>query len=89
MRQTCVALLLFLGMNADACTQRESILKPYLTAMSTFRDKVRKLAMEGAPASEILALSDQLRDIDLVELGVALDDQDGQSPAPPPSETAR
>lgn len=33
--------------------------------------------MEGGSASDILTLCDQLRDVDLVELGVALDDQDG------------
>jgi cysteinyl-tRNA synthetase len=64
--------------------QRESILMPYLRVMSTFRDRVRALAMAGAPASELLALSDQLRNVDLVDLGVALDDQDGQSPASSP-----
>lgn len=51
---------------------------PYLRALSAFRDSVRKLAMEGAPASEILALSDQFRDYDAVELGIALDDQAGE-----------
>ncbi|GAA5909081.1 hypothetical protein JCM6882_001183 [Rhodosporidiobolus microsporus] len=55
---------------------RESVLMPYLRALSGFRDQVRQLAMSGAPASEILALSDRLRDVDLVDLGVALDDQD-------------
>lgn len=58
-------------------SQRESLLMPYLRTLSGFRDQVRQLAMSGAPASEILALSDRLRDIDLVDLGVALDDQDG------------
>jgi hypothetical protein len=45
--------------------------------------------MAGAPASELLALSDQLRNVDLVDLGVALDDQDGQSLAlsSPPLDT--
>lgn len=52
---------------------------PYLRAISAFRDSVRKLAMEGAPASEILALSDQFRDYDAVDLGIALDDQAGTS----------
>ncbi|GAA6014289.1 hypothetical protein JCM10207_005410 [Rhodosporidiobolus poonsookiae] len=55
---------------------RESLLMPYLRVLSGFRDQVRQLAMAGAPASDILALSDRLRDLDLVDLGVALDDQD-------------
>ncbi|KAL8287549.1 hypothetical protein RQP46_003407 [Phenoliferia psychrophenolica] len=64
----------------DDSADRETTLRPLLKALSTFRDKIRKLAMEGKPASEILALTDQLRDFDMVELGVALDDQeDGQA----------
>lgn len=55
---------------------------PYLRALSSFRDGVRQLAMaknnDGRDAlKEILALSDSLRDVDLVPLGVALDDQPG------------
>ncbi|GAA5838709.1 hypothetical protein JCM11251_003269 [Rhodosporidiobolus azoricus] len=60
----------------ESGVDRESLLMPYLRALSGFRDQVRQLAMSGAPASEILALSDRLRDVDLVDLGVALDDQD-------------
>ncbi|GAA5841315.1 hypothetical protein JCM3766R1_005026 [Sporobolomyces carnicolor] len=55
---------------------RESVLMPYLRALSSFRDQVRQLAMSGAPSSEILALTDRLRDVEMVDLGVALDDQD-------------
>ncbi|BGP18099.1 cysteinyl-tRNA synthetase [Rhodosporidiobolus nylandii] len=61
---------------AEGGVDREATLMPYLRALSGFRDQVRQLAMSGAPASEILALSDRLRDVDLVDLGVALDDQD-------------
>ncbi|GAA6016231.1 hypothetical protein JCM11491_003776 [Sporobolomyces phaffii] len=57
-------------------TDKESTLMPYLRALSSFRDQVRQLAMSGAPSSEILALTDRLRDVELVDLGVALDDQD-------------
>lgn len=60
--------------------QRETILMPYLRSLSTFRDSVRRLAMAGASAQELLALSDQFRDIDCTDLGIALDDQeDGQA----------
>lgn len=38
---------------------------------------MRRLAMNGASAAELLALSDELRDSDLVDLGVAVDDQEG------------
>ena len=52
---------------------------PYLRTLSSFRDGVRRLAIaKGDNAlKEILALSDKLRDSDLVPLGVALDDQEG------------
>lgn len=53
---------------------------PYLRALSSFRDGVRQLAIaKGETAlKDILALCDKLRDVDLVPLGVALDDQDGK-----------
>ena len=60
--------------------QREEVLMPYLRTLSAFRDAVRRTAMnkgEGA-LQNILALCDKLRDVDLVPLGVALDDQDGK-----------
>lgn len=52
---------------------------PYLRTLSSFRDGIRSLAIaKGDNAlKEILALSDKLRDVDLVPLGVALDDQEG------------
>lgn len=66
------------GINGEASTEdRETILMPYLRALSTFRDNVRRLAREeGGKVSEILALCDQLRDQEMVDLGVALDDQE-------------
>lgn len=50
---------------------------PYLRALSSFRDSIRQLARSNAPHAEILKLADQLRDIDMVDLGVALEDQEG------------
>ena len=54
---------------------------PYLRVLSSFRDGVRRLAIAGGDNTlkNILLLSDQLRDVDLVPLGVALDDQEGTS----------
>lgn len=66
--------------DSDIHVQREAVLMPYLRALSAFRDSVRKLARDGASNSDILALSDRLRDQEMVDLGVALDDQeDGQA----------
>ncbi|KAG5646258.1 hypothetical protein DXG03_004085 [Asterophora parasitica] len=57
---------------------REEVLMPYLRQLSSFRDGVRRLAMEknDTALKDILALSDKLRDVDLIPLGVALDDQE-------------
>jgi cysteinyl-tRNA synthetase len=57
-------------------TNREELLMPYLRALSTFRDSIRSLARNQAPHTELLQLSDQLRDLDMVDLGVALEDQE-------------
>ncbi|KAG6900716.1 hypothetical protein C0993_003742 [Termitomyces sp. T159_Od127] len=60
---------------------REEILMPYLRQLSSFRDGVRRFAIEKSDSAlkDILALCDKLRDVDLIPLGVALDDQEGQS----------
>lgn len=52
---------------------------PYLRVLSTFRDSVRRMAIDKGDMAlkDILALCDKLRDSDLVPLGVALDDQEG------------
>ncbi|OSX65793.1 hypothetical protein POSPLADRAFT_1064495 [Postia placenta MAD-698-R-SB12] len=63
---------------AEGGINREEVLMPYLRTLSTFRDGVRRLAIAGGEGAlkEILTLSDKLRDVDLVPLGVALDDKD-------------
>jgi len=58
--------------------QRDEILMPYLRVLSAFRDEVRSKAIEKAPLTDFLKLSDRLRDEDLIPLGVALDDQEGK-----------
>ncbi|WFD42474.1 cysteine--tRNA ligase [Malassezia psittaci] len=55
---------------------RDQILMPYLRVLSSFRDHVRQLARANAPHTELLKLADKLRDTDLVDLGVALEDQE-------------
>lgn len=62
---------------AGGSGDREAILMPYLRTLSAFRDGVRNLAMKSdVKVSDILALCDQLRDHEMVDLGVALDDQE-------------
>jgi len=57
---------------------REEVLMPYLRQLSHFRDSIRLLAIAKSESSlkDILALCDKLRDVDLIPLGVALDDQE-------------
>ncbi|KAI0743951.1 tRNA synthetases class I (C) catalytic domain-containing protein [Daedaleopsis nitida] len=57
---------------------REEVLMPYLRTLSSFRDGVRRLAIAKGDSAlkDILTLCDKLRDVDLVPLGVALDDQE-------------
>lgn len=55
---------------------REEVLMPYLRVLSTFRDNVRQLARANAPHTDLLKLADKLRDLDLADLGVALEDQE-------------
>lgn len=58
----------------------ETLAMPYLRAVSRIRDELRKIAPDSAFKKEILALSDQIRDNDLTNLGVYLDDRsEGQS----------
>lgn len=47
---------------------------PYLSVLSRFRDEVRR---QGRGNKELMELCDKLRDEDMVELGVAVDDQPG------------
>ena len=58
----------------------EEVGMPFVKVLSKFRDQVRKLSIEGELDSRTLLEScDRLRDEDLLELGVALDDRsDGQ-----------
>jgi len=53
--------------------------KPYAEVLSNFRTKVSSLqsSSDDSIGKEILALCDRVRDIDLFELGVYLEDRDG------------
>ena len=64
------------GQEEQTTVDREAILMPYLRTLSTFRDDLRKLALGGATGKDFLELCDRLRDNELVDLGVALDDQE-------------
>lgn len=68
-----------IGWGSEAAAGRvdtEAVLQPYLAALSAFRDGVRSLARSSAPHTEFLKLADRLRDVDMADLGVALEDQE-------------
>lgn len=44
--------------------------------LSSYRDNIREYSRQGKDYSEFLKLSDNLRDVELVDLGVSLDDQE-------------
>lgn len=54
----------------------EEILMPYVQALSSFRDQVRQGARQKLEHVEFLKMCDSLRDNQMVELGVSLDDQE-------------
>ncbi|KAI2641569.1 tRNA synthetases class I (C) catalytic domain-containing protein [Hypomontagnella submonticulosa] len=58
----------------------EQLALPYLRAVARLRDELRKLAPTASPKvkNSILALSDRVRDFDLTNLGVYLDDRPDQ-----------
>ncbi|KUI66404.1 Cysteine--tRNA ligase [Cytospora mali] len=55
--------------------------KKYEQVFSDFQTNVKKLAIEKAPAKELLALCDQLRDTHLWDLDIYLEDRDPPLPA--------
>jgi len=49
---------------------------PYSNVLSNFQTDLKSLAEKNAPAKEYLALCDKLRDLDLWDLGIYLEDRD-------------
>jgi cysteinyl-tRNA synthetase len=54
---------------------------PYRNVLDGFKEDVKKLASTEAPAKDLLALCDQLRDVKLWDLGIYLEDRDPPLPA--------
>ncbi|KAF5003523.1 hypothetical protein FDECE_9946 [Fusarium decemcellulare] len=55
--------------------------EPYNRVLQHFRTKVKDLADQRAPAKDLLALCDQLRDVHLWNLGIYLEDRNNPQPA--------
>jgi cysteinyl-tRNA synthetase len=59
----------------------ETLSMPYLRAVSQIRDELRRLAPTSSNKKKILSLSDRIRDHDLTNLGVYLDDRSEGQPS--------
>lgn len=57
----------------------ETVALPYVKCLSKFRDDVRNMAIKTADPQEYLKLTDHIRDHELLNLNVSLDDRSGQS----------
>ncbi|XP_052798798.1 cysteine--tRNA ligase, cytoplasmic-like [Mya arenaria] len=66
------------GTNQGTVDVEETVM-PYLTVFANFREDIRKVAREEK-VSSVLKVCDQLRDDVLPELGVRLEDKEGQPP---------
>ena len=64
----------------DATTSVEEVGMPFVKVLSKFRDTVRQMSIDGTlDAKTLLECCDRVRDEELLDLGVALDDRgDGQ-----------
>lgn len=73
----------FESVTSTGAADIESLALPYLRPISRLRDELRKLVPSQTPETkkQILVLSDRIRDIDLTNLGVYLDDRPNDLPS--------
>lgn len=67
--------------NVTSSSSVEQVLMPFVKALSTFRDQVRSSAIAKEPYSVFLNATDKIRNADLLQLGVSLDDRTDGQPA--------
>ncbi|KAJ1668547.1 cysteinyl-tRNA synthetase [Coemansia sp. RSA 1813] len=68
------------GADSSVPVDRESILLPVANVLSNFRDAVRDIALAGGDKKALLSLCDKIRDQDLPDLGIIIDDHgDGRA----------
>ena len=63
--------------SSNSAANEEDIALPYVQLLADFREQVRNIARQEK-VGEILKLCDRLRDEDLPNLGVKLEDQEGR-----------
>ncbi|KAK4031792.1 tRNA synthetases class I (C) catalytic domain-containing protein [Parachaetomium inaequale] len=69
------------GTTTTASTPVAESSQPYNEVLQQFRADVKALAARQAPARDLLALCDQLRDVHLWSLGIYLEDRNSPHPA--------
>jgi len=69
------------GSTTAASTPAVGSARPYNQVLQQFRSDVKALAAQQAPAKDLLALCDQLRDTHLWDLGIYLEDRNSPQPA--------
>ncbi|KAF2454392.1 tRNA synthetases class I (C) catalytic domain-containing protein [Lineolata rhizophorae] len=69
------------GITIAASTPVVESSKPYDQVLQQFRTNVKALAAQQAPAEDLLALCNQLRDVHLWNLGIYLEDRSNPQPA--------
>ncbi|KAJ5586118.1 hypothetical protein N7450_005905 [Penicillium hetheringtonii] len=64
------------AIKVEAPAEVSEAAKPYAEVLTNFRNKVSSLQSSESAGKEVLALCDRVRDIDLFDLGVYLEDRD-------------
>ncbi|KAF2841271.1 cysteinyl-tRNA synthetase [Patellaria atrata CBS 101060] len=75
---TSPELLTTIASKDQAAKLQEAETLPYAEVLTQFQEDVRNFAEKGASAKELLQLCDQLRDVKLWDLGIYLEDREGQ-----------
>ncbi|SLM33526.1 cysteinyl-trna synthetase [Lasallia pustulata] len=69
------------GRSAPVSNRQQGSTKPYATVLSTFHSNISSLSDSATLSKDVLQLCDRLRDVDLWDLGIYLEDRDGDQPA--------
>ncbi|KAG5518713.1 hypothetical protein PMAC_002682 [Pneumocystis sp. 'macacae'] len=68
--------------NDSTINNNKEIIMPYIKTLASFRDKIRNISIASRSKSnielskDILQLCDKLRDVDLIDIGIQLEDRD-------------
>lgn len=73
-------MLTIFGLERNINSSITQNVMPIVNALSKFRSMIRRIAQDkDSGMTNILSACDDFRDLDMVELGIALDDQSGKN----------